>query len=54
MEFCSFKCISDLQKSLGEFCTQCSSNVPFASLGKYSVRFGNDVKQFSLATCFDI
>jgi len=53
MELCSLKCVSQLQSDWCQICTQCKTTVPASSLGKYSVRFGNDIKQFCLASCLE-
>ena len=51
MDFCSAACVSELVRAVGAKCTQCRSLVPLPSIGKYSVRFGDVVRQFCSAAC---
>ena len=53
MEFCSPECIEKLQLDWGRDCSSCKAVVPKPSLGKYSVRFGNVIKQFCLGFCLE-
>lgn len=41
------------QQELGSHCANCKGNVQPASLGKYCVRFGYEVKQFCCSTCLE-
>ncbi|XP_015789950.1 uncharacterized protein LOC107366824 [Tetranychus urticae] len=53
MEFCSPECINNLQQFWGKKCANCGITVPQQSLGKYSVRFGNVIKQFCYGSCLE-
>lgn len=53
MEFCSTECIEKLQYAWGKKCANCNATVPQQSLGKYSVRFGNVIKQFCFGACLE-
>lgn len=41
------------QQELGSYCANCKGNVQPASLGKYCVRFGYEVKQFCCSSCLE-
>lgn len=53
MDFCSSKCIENVLKSVGGFCVNCKSSVNDSALGKYSVRFGDVVRQFCCVKCLE-
>ena len=54
MEFCSAACVQSRQLVFGSKCAQCQTVVNRQSLGKYSVRFGDIIKQFCVGTCLEI
>ncbi|KAJ8936688.1 hypothetical protein NQ318_012507 [Aromia moschata] len=43
---CKKFCLSKYQKEIGSHCSSCQGEVKSNSLGKYCVRFGNDIRQF--------
>jgi hypothetical protein len=51
MDFCSAKCVNDVMLKVGAKCAECRANVNFKSIGKYSVRFGQLVRQFCNVAC---
>ncbi|XP_060536825.1 zinc finger MYM-type protein 2 isoform X2 [Cylas formicarius] len=53
MDFCNEFCLSKYQKMIGSNCASCSGTVKATSLGKYCVRFGNDIRQFCTSTCLE-
>uniref|UniRef100_A0A1B6L1W1 TRASH domain-containing protein n=1 Tax=Graphocephala atropunctata TaxID=36148 RepID=A0A1B6L1W1_9HEMI len=53
MDFCSEGCLGKFQHELGSHCANCKGNVQQASLGKYCVRFGYEVKQFCCSSCLE-
>lgn len=53
MDFCNQVCLSKYQKLVGAKCTSCSGDVKSSSLGKYCVRFGNDIRQFCSSACLE-
>jgi zinc finger MYM-type protein 2/3/4 len=53
MDFCNEKCLGSYQNVVGANCTTCCMTVPLASLGKYCVRFGFDIRQFCSSSCLD-
>lgn len=53
MEFCNEDCLGKFQAFLGSHCTCCQSPVQQASLGKYCVRFGSDIRQFCTGLCLE-
>ncbi len=53
MEFCSPECVQTKQLVFGSKCAQCQTSVNRQSLGKYSVRFGDIIKQFCVGTCLE-
>lgn len=54
LDFCDEKCLGSYQNLIGAACTTCNNAVTMASLGKYCVRFGFDVKQFCCSACLDV
>ncbi|CAG2162202.1 unnamed protein product [Oppiella nova] len=53
MEFCSAACVQSRQLIFGSKCAQCQTSVNRQSLGKYSVRFGDIIKQFCIGSCLE-
>jgi hypothetical protein len=53
MDFCNEFCLSKYQKEIGSVCASCSAEVRPNSLGKYCVRFGNDIRQFCSSHCLE-
>ncbi|PNF15626.1 hypothetical protein B7P43_G15971 [Cryptotermes secundus] len=53
MDFCNEECLGKYQTALGSHCANCKGSVQAASLGKYCVRFGYDIKQFCCSTCLE-
>ncbi|KAF7270189.1 hypothetical protein GWI33_016804 [Rhynchophorus ferrugineus] len=53
MDFCDELCLSKYQKMIGSKCASCAGDVKSTSLGKYCVRFGNDIRQFCTSTCLE-
>lgn len=53
MDFCNEFCLTKYQKEIGSFCASCEGDVKSNSLGKYCVRFGNDIKQFCSGVCLE-
>lgn len=53
MDFCNEFCLSKYQKMIGSKCASCTGDVKSTSLGKYCVRFGNDIRQFCTSTCLE-
>ncbi|KAL0275450.1 UNVERIFIED_CONTAM: hypothetical protein PYX00_003289 [Menopon gallinae] len=53
MDFCNEECLGKYQTDLGSRCANCKGSVPSASLGKYCVRFGFDIKQFCTSSCLE-
>lgn len=51
MDFCTAACVKKLLRAVGSKCAECRSQVPVSSIGKYSVRFGDVVRQFCNTTC---
>lgn len=54
MDFCSSKCVEKVLRSVGEKCVNCKTQVTFNALGKYSVRFGDVVRQFCAVKCLEM
>lgn len=54
MDFCNESCLGQYQTSIGAACTSCQNAVSVASLGKYCVRFGFEVRQFCRSGCLDV
>ncbi|KAK9498311.1 hypothetical protein O3M35_002973 [Rhynocoris fuscipes] len=53
MDFCSEDCLSNYQATTGSNCQLCNKAVSSVSLGKYSVRFGYDTRQFCTSQCLE-
>ncbi|XP_030746345.1 zinc finger MYM-type protein 4 isoform X2 [Sitophilus oryzae] len=53
MDFCNELCLSKYQKMIGSKCASCVGDVKSTSLGKYCVRFGNDIRQFCTSSCLE-
>ncbi|XP_034253351.1 zinc finger MYM-type protein 3 [Thrips palmi] len=53
MDFCNEECLEKCQRTHGSNCANCKAYVQAASLGKYCVRFGYDMKQFCSAPCLE-
>ncbi|XP_050497308.1 zinc finger MYM-type protein 3 isoform X2 [Diabrotica virgifera virgifera] len=53
MDFCNEHCLTKYQKDTGSQCSNCKGDVQNHFLGKYCVRFGNDIRQFCTSTCLD-
>ncbi|KAJ8918744.1 hypothetical protein NQ315_015064 [Exocentrus adspersus] len=53
MDFCNEFCLSNYQKEIGSHCSSCQGEVKSNSLGKYCVRFGNDIRQFCTSLCLE-
>lgn len=53
MEFCNEDCLGKYQSKMWTCCTGCSKEVPTASMGKYCVRFGHEIKQFCCSSCLE-
>ncbi|KAL3289740.1 hypothetical protein HHI36_023137 [Cryptolaemus montrouzieri] len=53
MDFCHETCLTKYQKEIGSKCASCSGDVKANSLGKYCVRFGNDIRQFCTSHCLE-
>lgn len=54
LDFCNETCLGQYQNIIGAACTTCSNSVTLASLGKYCVRFGYEIKQFCRSACLDV
>lgn len=53
MDFCDEFCLTKYQKETGSYCSSCKGDVKSNSLGKYCVRFGNDIRQFCTSVCLE-
>ncbi|XP_056646796.1 zinc finger MYM-type protein 3 isoform X2 [Diorhabda sublineata] len=53
MDFCNEFCLTKYQKDTGSYCSNCKGDVKSNSLGKYCVRFGNDIRQFCTSLCLE-
>lgn len=53
MDFCNEFCLTKYQKEIGGSCASCQGEVKSNSLGKYCVRFGNDIRQFCSSICLE-
>ncbi|CAH1153839.1 unnamed protein product [Phaedon cochleariae] len=53
MDFCNEFCLTKYQKEIGSHCSSCQNEVKSNSLGKYCVRFGNDIRQFCTSVCLE-
>ena len=52
MQFCNESCLGQYQGCMSN-CSSCKKEVVAASLGKYCVRFGSDIKQFCSNICLE-
>merc|ERR1719244_908753 len=52
MQFCDENCLG-LRQAAMDHCSSCNKEVASASLGKYCVRFGSDIKQFCSNVCLE-
>lgn len=53
MDFCNETCLRQYQSTIGAACHTCQNAVSVASMGKYCVRFGFELRQFCRSTCLD-
>lgn len=53
MDFCNESCLGQYQQAVGAACQSCQNAVSVASMGKYCVRFGFELRQFCRSTCLD-
>lgn len=53
MDFCNELCLTKYQKEIGSNCSNCKKQVNSSALGKYCVRFGNDIRQFCSGICLE-
>lgn len=53
MDFCNESCLGQYQTVVGAACQSCQSAVSLASMGKYCVRFGFELRQFCRSACLD-
>ncbi|XP_065202335.1 zinc finger MYM-type protein 4 [Planococcus citri] len=53
MDFCNEDCLSRYQVQHGANCAFCKGSVQHMSMGKYSVRFGLEARQFCSGTCLE-
>lgn len=53
MDFCNELCLTKYQREIGSHCASCRCEVKSNSLGKYCVRFGNDIRQFCTSACLE-
>lgn len=53
MDFCSETCLGQYQQVVGAACQSCQNAVSVASMGKYCVRFGFELRQFCRSACLD-
>jgi YHS domain-containing protein len=53
MDFCNENCLGKYQTALESHCANCKGTVQAASLGKYCVHFGYDIKKFCCSTCLE-
>lgn len=54
MDFCNESCLGQYQTVIGAACQSCQSAVSLASMGKYCVRFGFELRQFCRSACLDV
>ncbi|XP_014252117.1 zinc finger MYM-type protein 3 isoform X1 [Cimex lectularius] len=54
MDFCNKECLAKYQENICSKCLFCESKVSPAAMGKYCVRFGNEIKQFCKVSCLDV
>uniref|UniRef100_T1GXP5 TRASH domain-containing protein n=1 Tax=Megaselia scalaris TaxID=36166 RepID=T1GXP5_MEGSC len=52
-DFCNEICLGKYQRDFGSHCKTCGGEVSHQSMGKYSVRFGFDIRQFCKASCLN-
>lgn len=53
MDFCNESCLGQYQQAVGAACQSCQNAVSIASMGKYCVRFGFELRQFCRSACLD-
>lgn len=53
MDFCNETCLGQYQSTIGAACQSCQNAVSVASMGKYCVRFGFELRQFCRSACLD-
>lgn len=53
MDFCNESCLGQYQQAIGAACQSCQNAVSVASMGKYCVRFGFELRQFCRSACLD-
>lgn len=53
MDFCNESCLGQYQQAVGAACQTCQNAVSVASMGKYCVRFGFELRQFCRSACLD-
>lgn len=53
MDFCNESCLGQYQQAVGAACQSCQNAVSVASMGKYCVRFGFELRQFCRSACLD-
>lgn len=53
MDFCNESCLRQYQSAIGAACHTCQNAVSVASMGKYCVRFGFELRQFCRSACLD-
>lgn len=53
MDFCNESCLGQFQQAIGAACQSCQNAVSVASMGKYCVRFGFELRQFCRSACLD-
>lgn len=53
LEFCNESCLRQYQSIIGAACQTCQNAVSVASMGKYCVRFGFELRQFCRSACLD-
>lgn len=52
-DFCNERCLGQYQSLIGPACCQCNQVVSLPSIGKLSVRFGSEIKQFCTSQCLN-
>lgn len=53
LDFCNEACLGQYQHTIGAACQSCQNAVSVASMGKYCVRFGFELRQFCRSACLD-
>lgn len=53
LDFCNESCLGQYQQAIGAACQSCQNAVSIASMGKYCVRFGFELRQFCRSACLD-